>query len=269
MSTHRERSGPADSLADRIDDVLAARYREALTLATIARSVGRNASYVSAMYRRARGMTITARLTHLRVDHARSMLAWSGMSVLEVATASGFGSLSQFYEAFSRLNGGPPRRPGGSRSAQKPAAALAETGAHRGAARAPMILAAWVDDAPENNIRERRELLARGVAVDSFATGEQGLAALEYGGYSLLVSDIRRPDTERSRITDSGWTLAETVRQRWPDLPIVFYCGYADPARRKRAREIGALGVHTHPADLINAVMRALAPRGRANIKTR
>ncbi len=254
---HRVPSPASLELVDRVDDLLDARYREALSLSKIARAVGRNPSYLSGLYRRVRGVTMTERLTELRVSHARSMLQWNSRSMLEIATASGFGSLSRFYDAYTRLTGGPPGR---ERAASAPAAAREVSS---------FTQAIWVDDSPQNNIRERRMLLSRGVAVDSYSSGEQGLAALAFGGYSVVISDIRRPDAARSGTADSGWTFAETVRERWPEIPIIFYCGYADPVRRTRARQLGALGVLTRPNELIAAVLAALTRQSAPQVKIR
>ena len=227
----------------RIEDVIAARYREALSLADIATAVGKSRAYVSALYSRARGRTITSYITELRVRHAESLLAWDGLSVLEIAAASGFGSVSRFYEAFVEVTGRRPRevRPG---LAPPPPVFT--------------LYALWVDDTPENNISERRALNSMGIAVDNYVSGSQGLKALAHGGYSLVISDVRRPDDKDSRQLDSGWAFARAAKARYPNIPLLFYCGYDDPARRQQAREVGAAGIFTHQSQLLDAVGSAL-----------
>jgi transcriptional regulator GlxA family with amidase domain len=44
-----------------------------------------------------------------RITHARRMLATSEAKVLDVAMASGFGSVSQFYNVFRQICGQTPR----------------------------------------------------------------------------------------------------------------------------------------------------------------
>lgn len=237
----------------RVEDVIVARYREALSLSDIAREVGRDGSYLSALFRRARGRTITSYITELRVRHAESLLAWDSMSVLEIAAASGFGSVSRFYEAFVKVTGRRPRD--GTGRAGRPG----EAG--RGAVPPPPVFllhAVWVDEQPENNIRERRMLGAMGVAVDCYVTGKQGLRALEHGGYSLVISDIRRQSDKDPQHADSGWEFARQVKARYPKLPLLFYCGYSDPGRRQRAKEVGAAGLFTYESELVEAVARTL-----------
>jgi transcriptional regulator GlxA family with amidase domain len=46
----------------------------------------------------------------LRVDRARQLLRETGLSELEVAIATGFGSTSQFSRAFARAYGASPSR---------------------------------------------------------------------------------------------------------------------------------------------------------------
>jgi CheY-like chemotaxis protein len=191
------------------------------------------------------------------VRHAESLLVWDSLSVLEVAAASGFGSVSRFYEAFTEVTGRRPREVRGQRGefvAPKPPT--------------PMLYALWVDDAPENNIRERRALNAIGFAVDCYVSTRQGLTALAHGGYALVISDVRR--TGRSGTGDSagsarhgsaidedtGWAFAEAVRRKYPRIPVLLYCGYDDPARRRRARDVGAAGLFTREAELLDAVRR-------------
>jgi PAS domain S-box-containing protein len=71
----------------------------------------------------------------------------------------------------------------------------------------------------------RRMLGSSGYSVVEAPDGASALAALQSGGDAmhLLLSDIAMP-------TLDGRQLAQEVRARWPELPIILMSGFADPA---------------------------------------
>ena len=223
----------------RVEDVVAARYREALTLADIARAVERHPAYVSALYRRARGRTLTSFIAEVRVRHAASLLQWDALTALQIAAASGFGSVSRFYSAFRRVTGHSPRSARASGHDQTPPGPSALG-----------VVVAWSVDAPENNIRERRGLYAAGIAVDCFVDSAQALRALRFGGYALVITDYRRTTDAHG-----GPGLAQAIRAEFPNLPVLIYCGYDSPARRRQAQQAGARGLFVRPEELVGAVV--------------
>jgi two-component system cell cycle sensor histidine kinase/response regulator CckA len=86
-----------------------------------------------------------------------------------------------------------------------------------------------VDDEPQV-----RRLLARmlgeiGFSVTLAACGTEALSLL-VDPTDLVVLDMRLPDL-------SGPDVARQVRQRWPDLPILFISGYPEPTLRDPASE--------------------------------
>lgn len=80
-----------------------------LPLGRVARAVGLSPRHFSEVFRGATGETFTACLARLRVENARQLLHRSSLRVSEVATRSGFRSLSQFNRTFLRLTGQSPR----------------------------------------------------------------------------------------------------------------------------------------------------------------
>jgi signal transduction histidine kinase len=60
-----------------------------------------------------------------------------------------------------------------------------------------------------------------GCRVTSAASGEEALAMLDEDKFSILLTDIAMPAM-------TGVDLAKRVRERVPDLPILFATGYAD-----------------------------------------
>lgn len=66
------------------------------------------------------------------------------------------------------------------------------------------------------------ELQIAGFEVLEAASAEDGLALLDKAGsIDLLFTDIRLPGM-------NGWQLAETVRGRFPNVPVIYASGYAD-----------------------------------------
>jgi len=87
------------------------------------------------------------------------------------------------------------------------------------AARAARLLA--IDDEPEV-LDVLTELLASlGHAVTAASRGSEGLALLERERYDLVFTDLAMPGM-------TGWQVAQAVKSRWPDLPVVLLTGWAD-----------------------------------------
>ncbi|HSI07864.1 MAG: helix-turn-helix domain-containing protein [Rariglobus sp.] len=75
-------------------------FQEEITVAMIAGSAKLNSEYAMRLFRRRWGMTLWRFLMRQRISEARRLLLLSDMPLAEVALASGFQSLSRFYEAF-------------------------------------------------------------------------------------------------------------------------------------------------------------------------
>lgn len=96
--------------------LLASRYGEPWTIATLSREVGLNERKLKHGFRTIVGCTIHDCLTGARLDAAAHMLA-DGASVTETALAVGCNNLSHFAKACRRRHGATPRswRGGGPR----------------------------------------------------------------------------------------------------------------------------------------------------------
>lgn len=105
----RARRPPALSRADELACYIARNYHEPLTAETIARANGLHPNYAMNLFRRAFGTTMTTFITQHRISHAQRLLVTTDDSILEVALAAGFQSLSRFNEAFKAACGCPPR----------------------------------------------------------------------------------------------------------------------------------------------------------------
>ena len=76
-----------------------------LSLQDLARYVGSNHVYVSRALNQGLGVSFSNLVNQLRVEHAKSLIEESRLSMLEIALSSGFGSKASFNRAF-KLHGG-------------------------------------------------------------------------------------------------------------------------------------------------------------------
>jgi len=82
-------------------------FREQITLQRLSAISGYNPTYFSELFRKFTGETYMERLTSLRVNYAKALLA-RGLSVSDACFESGFGSLSNFLAVFKAKCGMPP-----------------------------------------------------------------------------------------------------------------------------------------------------------------
>lgn len=84
-------------------------FREKVTLQQLSDMSGYNPTYFSELFRKFTGETYIERLTSLRINYAKALLA-RGLSVSDACFESGFGSLSNFLTAFKSKCGMPPSK---------------------------------------------------------------------------------------------------------------------------------------------------------------
>lgn len=82
---------------------------EPIAAADVARAAGLHPAHAAAVFRRATGLSITRAILRQRLDTAQALLVATAMPVSDIAFESGFGSLSRFYEAFTRHFGLAPK----------------------------------------------------------------------------------------------------------------------------------------------------------------
>ena len=85
------------------------RCAEPISLADVAVEVHASAPYLSRIFRREAGRTLTEYLQALRIDAAKKMLAENDTGTLQVALACGFNSPEHFFRTFRKLAGMTPR----------------------------------------------------------------------------------------------------------------------------------------------------------------
>jgi AraC family transcriptional regulator, melibiose operon regulatory protein len=95
--------------AERMSRYIAEHFNEPLRVEQIAKSVHIHPTYAMHLFRETFGVSIIDFLTQHRIAHAQQMLAVSDKSVMEIALAAGFNSVSRFYTAFNAICGKSPR----------------------------------------------------------------------------------------------------------------------------------------------------------------
>ena len=99
-------SQPVQKTVIRIDSDLTAD----LSLSSLAEAQGINASYLSALFRRETGETVTEYVNRKRVELAVHLLSTTGLQVQTVAQHCGFADVHYFTKVFKRLTGETPRQ---------------------------------------------------------------------------------------------------------------------------------------------------------------
>jgi AraC-like DNA-binding protein len=84
-------------------------YAKPITLRGLARELGMNTAYLSALFSRRVGIPFKSHLTEIRLHKARELLADIGKTASEVALATGYSSEERFRRAFKKATGLSPK----------------------------------------------------------------------------------------------------------------------------------------------------------------
>jgi FixJ family two-component response regulator len=111
-----------------------------------------------------------------------------------------------------------------------------------------------VDD--EDSVRHalRRLLLAAGLAVETYASGEEFMGSLCTHQPDCLVLDLQMPAPD-------GFEIQSRMNENWPSIPIVVITGHDMPQSREIVIGAGASAYLQKPVDelvLLGAIKRAL-----------
>ncbi len=108
--------------------------------------------------------------------------------------------------------------------------------------------AAWVID-DDQSIRWvlERALQQEGIAVRTFESAENVLASLSHQQPDAIISDIRMPGL-------GGLDLLESIRARYPELPIIIITAHSDLESAVAAYRGGAFEYLPKPFDVDDAV---------------
>jgi two-component system nitrogen regulation response regulator GlnG len=106
----------------------------------------------------------------------------------------------------------------------------------------------WIID-DDRSIRWvfEKALAREGIAFKTFAAAPEAMAAIAATPPQVVVSDIRMPGA-------SGLELLQTLKQRYPQLPVIIMTAYSDLDSAVGAFQGGAFEYLTKPFDVDHAV---------------
>ena len=116
----------------------------------------------------------------------------------------------------------------------------------------------WIVD-DDRSIRWvlEKALAREGIAYKTFASAHEVLQALQQSQPQVLVSDIRMPG-------ESGLTLLNSIKERFPQIPVIIMTAYSDLDSAVSAFQGGAFEYLPKPFDVDHAI--ALIRRASAEI---
>lgn len=85
-------------------------YQHRLSLSGVARALHVSPNYLSRIVRRETGLTLTAQIHRVRLEHARLLLAAGGRSISEIAYMVGYQNYRDFYRNFVKYERSSPRQ---------------------------------------------------------------------------------------------------------------------------------------------------------------
>lgn len=84
-------------------------HQRRVSLSSVADSLHVSSNYLSRLFRRETGRTLTAYLHRVRLDHAIALLAEGGRSISEIAYGVGYQNYRDFYRNFVKYENASPR----------------------------------------------------------------------------------------------------------------------------------------------------------------
>ena len=113
----------------------------------------------------------------------------------------------------------------------------------------------WVDDEPDNNRLERHMLEALELQIETVTSTAAAQEALQSNerSYDLLLSDIKRPESNEAGLELLAWMRDEKI-----DLPTIFYVTLVEV---EKPLPVGAFGLTNRPDELLHLAIDALERR--------
>lgn len=96
-------------LVERATDYIRRSYQRRISLSRVAEKLNVSPNYLSRLFRRETGVTLTAFIQRTRLDRARTLLAERGPSISEIAYRVGYQTYRDFYRNFVKYEKASPR----------------------------------------------------------------------------------------------------------------------------------------------------------------
>lgn len=119
----------------------------------------------------------------------------------------------------------------------------------------------WIDDHPENNVKEKRHLEARRIAVYNVRSSEDALKLLAMYKYDAVISDMGRNGNPLA-----GLELVRDMRARKDFTPFVLYTILPSKAQRDLLAQYGGQGVAVTPEGLYSFILPEFERRAAAEV---
>ena len=100
----------AHPLIERAKAHIGARYTRRLSLSRVAEALAVSPNYLSRLFRKETGLTLTSYIQHARLDRAKRLLADDARSISEIAYQVGYQNYRDFYRNFVKYERASPRR---------------------------------------------------------------------------------------------------------------------------------------------------------------
>ena len=105
----RQRQTGTEQALRRVLHYLNEHYRESMSRSDIAKAVGYNESYISHLFSQTMGTSLPEYVHMMRIDDACHMLKDTELTVTQIATELGFGSIRNFNRIFLKRTGVSPK----------------------------------------------------------------------------------------------------------------------------------------------------------------
>lgn len=105
----REPTDARHPVVRRAMELIRERYRDRLYLSSIAEELNVSPTYLSRIFRRDTGSTLTGYIQHIRVEAARRLITQTGRTLSEIAYAVGYQNYRDFYRNFVKVEQASPR----------------------------------------------------------------------------------------------------------------------------------------------------------------
>lgn len=106
----RERDPVSHPVVEKAQAYIEDNYQRRLSLSSIARQLHVSPNYLSRLFRKVTGTTLTGTIHAVRLEHARLLLAAGGHSISEIAYMVGYQNYRDFYRNFVKYEHTSPRQ---------------------------------------------------------------------------------------------------------------------------------------------------------------
>lgn len=110
LSFVRGRRGTGHPLVQEAQAFIEDHYQRKIGLSVVARRLHVSSSYLSRLFRRETGSTLTEHIHRVRLEHARILLASGSRSLSEIAFLVGYQTYRDFYRNFVKYERSSPRQ---------------------------------------------------------------------------------------------------------------------------------------------------------------